>query len=82
MSDGRSQHVNLGCSTLILIALIVLIFSGGRNDEIGRKIQDLDGTVRQLKTAVDAQASEIRSLRQALESGRIIPPKAEAEEKK
>ena len=43
--EGRSQQVNLGCSTLILIALIVLIFSGGRNDEIRREIQSLNSTV-------------------------------------
>ncbi len=82
MKEGRSQQVNLGCGTLILIALIVLIFSGGRNDEVRREIRDLDATIRQLKTAVESQADEIKALRQTLEASRPPAPRAEAEEKK
>jgi hypothetical protein len=29
LDEKRTQHVTLGCGTLILIALIVMFFSGG-----------------------------------------------------
>jgi len=77
--EGRSQQVNLGCSTLILIALIVLIFSGGRNDEIRREIQSLNSTVRQLNTSVDSLTNEVKALLQKLEGTRpsLLAPKVE-----
>jgi type II secretory pathway component PulM len=81
MIEGRSQQVSLGCGTLILIALIVLIFSGGRNDEVRREVQNLDSSIRQLKTAVESQAEEIKALRQTLEGNKPAPPRGEAEEK-
>ena len=53
--NTRNDKVQLGCGTLILIALIVMIFSGGggvRNLE--SEIQGLKTEVRQLREAVDA----------------------------
>lgn len=36
MAESTDQKVSLGCGTLILIAVIVLIFgNAGSNDEIG-----------------------------------------------
>jgi type II secretory pathway component PulM len=82
MTDSRSTQVSLGCGTLILIALIVLIFSHGRNDGVLREVQNLDSAIRQLKTAVESQADEIKALRQTLEAMRPAPPRAEAEQKR
>jgi type II secretory pathway component PulM len=82
MADfNRSQQVNLGCGTLILIALIVIIFGGGRNDGAKQEVQSLDSTIRQLKTAIDSQADQIKALRQAIESMRAKTPQDEAEKK-
>jgi hypothetical protein len=65
--ENRTQQVSLGCGTLILIALIVLIFSGRGNDEIEREVQGLRTEVSDLRKSIDAQTSEIKRLRQKLD---------------
>lgn len=54
--------VRLGCGTLILIVIIVLIFSGG-NDS-----RELKREVGELKNAVSNLQNEIRALRSTLEN--------------
>jgi hypothetical protein len=70
--DNRTQQVSLGIGTLILIALIVMIFGGGSGG-IKREVQglqsevgDLRKAVGDLRKAVDAQSTEIRQLRDRL----------------
>lgn len=59
--SDHQQKVSLGCGTLILIAIIVLIFSGGgKTSALQREIADLRNEVRNL-------GSEVRSLRLAFE---------------
>ncbi len=86
MNEVRSRNVSLGCGTLILIALIVLIFSRGGTEELRQDIRNLDYSIRKLKDSVDSQAGEIEALRQKLEAAGSpappAPPKAEAEEKR
>jgi hypothetical protein len=64
VEENRTQQVSLGCGTLILIALIVLIFGGGGGSEVKRKLDDLQREVRQLRTSVEAQTTEIQQLRE------------------
>ena len=78
----RSQQVSLGCGTLILIALIVLIFGRGHNDEVEREVQNLSSTIRQLQTAVESQGDQIKALRQTLEAMEAKTPKDAGAEKK
>lgn len=70
--DNRTQQVSLGIGTLILIALIVMIFSGGSGG-LNREVQGLRSEVSDLRKAVQAQSSEIRQLRERL------PPSAQLE---
>lgn len=63
--DNRTQQVNLGCGTLILIALIVLIFSG--RGDLEREVQGLRSEVGDLKKSIEAQTSEIKQLQQKLD---------------
>ena len=67
MNQVPDNKVSLGCGTLILIALIVMIFSRG-NDSHGllREVQGLRSEVRQLAARPDT-AREIPALRQSLE---------------
>ena len=65
--ENRTQQVSLGCGTLILIALIVLIFSGGGNDDIEREVQGLRTEISDLKKSIEAQTSEIKRLQQKLD---------------
>jgi Sec-independent protein translocase protein TatA len=63
--DNRTQQVSLGIGTLILIALIVMIFGGGSGD-LTREVQGLRSEVGNLRKAVEAQSTEIRQLRDRL----------------
>jgi len=59
--DRRSGPVSLGCGTLIVIGLIVLIFSGG-----GR-IQDLEGELRNMRTDINNLQAVIETQNQSIE---------------
>jgi hypothetical protein len=66
-SNGSTQKVSLGCGTLILIALIVLIFSnGGGNKDTARQLQEVKAELASLK-------QEIALLRRSIEAGQ--PPR-------
>ena len=75
MEDKRVQHVGLGCGTLILIALIVLIFGGGNVGDLRRDVQGLSTEVRNLKTSVDSQTEQIRVLQEKLTRLEASPAK-------
>jgi outer membrane murein-binding lipoprotein Lpp len=61
MPDGQSNKVQLGCGTLILIALIVLFFSGGT------KVDDLKSNVQELTKQVQVLQEKVDSLSKAVE---------------
>ncbi len=55
MSEMNSNRVQLGCGSLIIIALIVMIFSGRSNVEgLRRDVQDLTRQVQALRQEVHA----------------------------
>lgn len=58
---ARVIPVNLGCGTLIVIALIVFVFSRG-NEDVELEISRLGSVVQELKRAVDSQTIEIQNL--------------------
>jgi cell division protein FtsB len=64
--NSRSQTVSLGCGTLILIALIVLIFSNRGVDDLEREIKQMHTEIGALKQSVDAQTKQIQLLRDEL----------------
>jgi hypothetical protein len=67
MADDRK--VSLGCGTLILIALIVLIFgNANRSDDVAgveRELRELQADVLQLRRAVEEQTDKVASLERA-----------------
>ena len=65
-----NQKVSLGCGTLILIALIVMIFSGTPNRDIKRELQQLQTEVRSLQSMVEAQRASIQKLQRTIEDSR------------
>jgi Sec-independent protein translocase protein TatA len=65
--DNRTQQVSLGCGTLILIALIVLIFSGRGTGDLEREVHGLRSEIRELKKSVESQTAEIKSVQQKLD---------------
>ena len=71
-NDNQSQQATLGCGSLILIALIVMYFSGRGTGDLEREVQALRSEVGDLKKAVEGQSGEIRQLRD-----RLPQPKAQ-----
>jgi hypothetical protein len=51
----RGQEANLGCGTLILIAIIVAMFSGRGNRELESEVSRLRSSVNDLKKAIAQQ---------------------------
>jgi hypothetical protein len=64
MSNPNSNRVQLGCGTLIIIALIVMFFSGRSDDEeLKRNVQTLTKQVLVLQEKVDALSQAIEKHR-------------------
>jgi Sec-independent protein translocase protein TatA len=70
---GR-QQVSLGCGSLILIALIVLIVGSGKIGNVEREVQGLRSEVRDLKKSVDAQTEQIKTLGDEVERLHGVAP--------
>lgn len=73
MAQASDNKVSLGCGTLTLIAIIVLILgANGRDrelrDEVNRMGRELRNEVNQMKKAVTQLKNEIESLRQTIEN--------------
>lgn len=64
---AKGQEVSLGCGTLILIALIVLIFGRGGAGDLEREVRGLRSDVGELKKAVEAQTDQVRALQDKLD---------------
>jgi hypothetical protein len=61
MNERPIQHsVQLGCGTLIVIALIVMFFSGGRDTtELRSQLSDLHRKVDRLESKIDALSQRL-----------------------
>lgn len=54
MSEAPDQKVSLGCGTLILIAIIVLIFgNSGSNNELDEKLKKIDDRLERIEKKLD-----------------------------
>jgi hypothetical protein len=55
MTESTTRNtVQLGCGTLIVIALIVMVFSGGKNsDTLQKSMNELHVKVDRLETKID-----------------------------
>jgi hypothetical protein len=62
----REHRVQLGCGTLIVIALIVMFFSRTDTHELENEIRGLRSDVTEIKKLIEGQAGEIRQLREKL----------------
>jgi hypothetical protein len=62
----REHRVKLGCGTLIVIALIVMLFSRTDTNDLEKEIGGLRSEVGEMKKLIEAQSGEIRQLRERL----------------
>jgi hypothetical protein len=70
MPRVQQQEVSLGCGTLILIALIVLIFGRGGTDDMERELKGLRAEVNELKAAVQHQTVQMKALQAEMTKAR------------
>ena len=63
MAQGKRETVQLGCGTLVLIAIIVLVFSGAnQTKDIEREISHLQAEIAGLRKQVSVLISKVDSL--------------------
>ena len=65
-----NQKGTLGCGALILIALIVMVFSGANNSGVKQELQQLQTEIRSLQSTIEAQRASIQKLERAIEGFR------------
>lgn len=83
MPDNNTK-ASLGCGSLILIAIIVLIFSRGNDDKrMLREIRDTRSQLKEVQAELESQSAilaEIQtelkklSIRSSTPRGRVLPP--------
>ena len=59
----RDQRAQIGCGTLLMIALIVIFFSRSNTADVEREVQGLRSEVAEIRKLIEAQSAEIRQLR-------------------
>jgi hypothetical protein len=65
---AKGQEVSLGCGTLILIGLIVLLVSHSGSDDTKLGMNALQSEVAALRRAVEAQTEQIKALQEKLDA--------------
>ena len=64
----KNQKATLGCGTIILIALIVIIFGNMGGKDAAEQVRGLRQDVQKLEQAITIQTQEIDSLKQRISS--------------
>jgi tetrahydromethanopterin S-methyltransferase subunit B len=60
MADRPETKAQLGCGTLIVIAIIVLIFSGGRDSsKLRREVRELNEKIDRLERKIDDLSAKL-----------------------
>lgn len=62
----NDQKATLGCGSLILIALIVLIFSNSGNSDLENQLNEVSKKLTELEKTIGEQSVEIEKLRDSL----------------
>ncbi|WP_193214305.1 hypothetical protein [Luteolibacter marinus] len=66
--DARETKASLGCGSLILIAIIVLIFSGGRDDKkLRSELRSARNEIRALRGEVIDQSVQLDKIQKKLD---------------
>lgn len=69
--ETRTHQVTLGCTTLILIALIVMFFSNRGVGNLEREVRELRTEIGDLRRASEAQTMQIRQLTEKLDKAKV-----------
>jgi len=60
------EKATLGCGSLILITLIVILFSGSGTKDLRKDISELRSELKQVQSTLEAQTQLIQSLEEKL----------------
>jgi uncharacterized protein YoxC len=61
--DSTTNKVQLGCGTLIIIALIVMVFSGGNDSrKVREQLEEVSRTLDRLEKKVDDLSEKVSRL--------------------
>ncbi len=66
----KGQEVSLGCGTLIVIALIVVMCGGLGTRDIESELRSTTSEVRELKKAVEAQTKQLSALQDKIDKAK------------
>ncbi len=66
MDANVNQKVSLGCGTLLLIALIVVIFSNSGTRGLDSEVKKLNQQVQALQSQMNLQTQTLRSMNATL----------------
>lgn len=64
--SSNDQKATLGCGSLILIALIVLIFSNSGSGDLENQLNEVSKKLTELERTISDQSAEIQKLRDSL----------------
>ncbi|MFN7841604.1 MAG: hypothetical protein ACK5YR_15790 [Pirellula sp.] len=64
-NEKQLQQASLGLGTLVLIALIVMIFSPGSGD-VKREVQGLRSELSGLRNLIEKQTAELQKLQEEI----------------
>ena len=57
-SRASDYKVELGCGTLVIIAIIVMLFSGGKDRKLRNKVDELNRKIDRLEQKIDALSAK------------------------
>jgi cell division protein FtsL len=73
VAEAPNNKVQLGCGTLIVIAIIVAIFSGDRGtSRLRTEVGDLRQQVQRLETKIDQMSAKIDKLSESTAAERPV----------
>ena len=72
---ARVTPVRLGCGTLIVIAIIVVIFGQAGREELGPDVRRLQNTLEEFQETLESQTAEIRDLSERIDSLLAVGPR-------
>jgi septal ring factor EnvC (AmiA/AmiB activator) len=70
-TPDNNTKASLGCGSLILIAIIVLIFSNGKNDEMEVELRGARTSIKSLESEIEAQSDTLSRIEDELKKLRL-----------
>lgn len=70
-NPDNNTKASLGCGSLILIAIIVLIFSNGKNEEMENQLRGAQTSIKNLESEIETQSDTLSRIEDELKKLRL-----------